>query len=83
MLCELKNLKRKPVDRPAVFWAVFTACKAEVTCVMHEAPPYGTTVFTADGPFPSRKPIQPSIKKKQQTGTTVSVHVADKVKLFP
>ena len=64
MLCELKNLKRKPVDRPAVFWAVFTACKAEVTCVMHEAPPYGTTVFTADGPFPSRKPIQPSIKKK-------------------
>lgn len=79
MLCELKNLKRKPVDRPAVF----TACKAEVTCVMHEAPPYGSTVFTVDGPFPSRKPIQPSIKRKQQTGTTVSVHVADKVKLFP
>ena len=79
MLCQLKNLKRKPVDRPAVF----TACKAEVTCVMHEAPPYGSTVFTVDGPFPSRKPIQPSIKRKQQTGTTVSVHVADKVKLFP
>ena len=79
MLCELKNSKRKPVDRPAVF----TACKAEVTCVMHEAPPYGSTVFTVDGPFPSRKPIQPSIKRKQQTGTTVSVHVADKVKLFP
>lgn len=79
MLCELKNLKRKPVDRPAVF----TACKAEVTCVMHEAPPYGTTVFTVDGPFPNRKPIQLSIKRKQQTGTTVSVHVADKVKLFP
>lgn len=79
MLCQLKNLKRKPVDRPAVF----TACKAEVTCVMHEAPPYGTTVFTVDGPFPNRKPIQLSIKRKQQTGTTVSVHVADKVKLFP
>lgn len=79
MLCELKNLKGKPVDRPAVF----TACKAEVTCVMHEAPPYGTTVFTVDGPFPNRKPIQLSIKRKQQTGTTVSVHVADKVKLFP
>lgn len=79
MLCELKNLKRKPVDRPAVF----TACKAEVTCVMHEAPPYGSTVFTVDGPFPNRKPIQLSIKRKQQTGTTVSVHVADKVKLFP
>lgn len=79
MLCELKNLKRKPVDRPAVF----TACKAEVTCVMHEAPPYGTTVFTVDGPFPNRKSVQLSIKRKQQTGTTVSVHVADKVKLFP
>ena len=79
MLCQLKNLKRKPVDRPAVF----TACKAEVTCVMHEAPPYGSTVFTVDGPFPNRKPIQLSIKRKQQTGTTVSVHVADKVKLFP
>ena len=52
---------------------------------MHEAPPYGSTVFTVDGPFPNRKPIQLSIKRKQQTGTTVSVHVADKVKLpvFP
>lgn len=79
MLCQLKNLKRKPVDRPAVF----TACKAEVTCVMHEAPPYDSTVFTGDDPFPNRKPIQLSIKRKQQTGTTVSVHVADKVKLFP
>ena len=50
---------------------------------MHEAPPYGSTVFTVDGPFPNRKSIQLSIKRKQQTGTTESVHVADKVKLFP
>lgn len=79
MLCELKNLKRKPVDRPAVF----TACKAELTCVMHEAPPYGSTVFTVDGPFPNRKPIQLSIKRKQQTGTTVSVQCGRQSQAIP